>query len=149
MALVMASRAPDLWAGVSAWVPISDLTAWHSESLARKNRYAAMLEKCCGGPPTPSTEAEYRSRSPLFHLAAAARVPLDINTGIHDGHTGSVPVSHSLLAFNALASASALPERRVSDSDIDKLARTTLDALTGIAFDDDGRIVDLVTRKRY
>lgn len=33
--------------------------------------------------------------------------------------------------------------------DIDKLARTTLDALTGIAFDDDGRIVDLVTRKRY
>jgi pimeloyl-ACP methyl ester carboxylesterase len=118
MALVMASRAPDLWAGVSAWVPISDLTAWHSESLARKNRYAAMLEKCCGGPPTQSTEAEYRSRSPLFHLAAAARVPLDINTGIHDGHTGSVPVSHSLLAFNALASASALPERRVSESDI-------------------------------
>lgn len=33
--------------------------------------------------------------------------------------------------------------------DIDKLARTTLDALTGIAFDDDSRIVDLVLRKRY
>jgi Holliday junction resolvase RusA-like endonuclease len=33
--------------------------------------------------------------------------------------------------------------------DIDKLARTTLDALTGLAFDDDARIVDLITRKRY
>lgn len=33
--------------------------------------------------------------------------------------------------------------------DVDKLARTTLDALTGIAFDDDSRIVDLVSRKRY
>lgn len=33
--------------------------------------------------------------------------------------------------------------------DIDKLARTTLDSLTGLAFDDDSRIVDLVTRKRY
>lgn len=33
--------------------------------------------------------------------------------------------------------------------DIDKLARTTLDALTGVAFDDDSRIVELVTRKRY
>jgi Holliday junction resolvase RusA-like endonuclease len=36
-----------------------------------------------------------------------------------------------------------------SKPDVDKLARTTLDALTGIAFDDDSRIVDLVTRKRY
>jgi hypothetical protein len=30
-------------------------------------------------------------------------VRLHINAGIHDGHTGSVPVSHSLLAFNAVA----------------------------------------------
>jgi len=27
MSLIMAARAPGLWAGVSAWVPISDLTA--------------------------------------------------------------------------------------------------------------------------
>jgi Holliday junction resolvase RusA-like endonuclease len=33
--------------------------------------------------------------------------------------------------------------------DIDKLARSTLDALTGIVFDDDARIVDLKVRKEY
>ena len=119
MSLVMAARAPDLWAGVSAWVPISDLAAWHAESTARKNNYAKMIEQCCGGAPGPATEAEYRHRSPLFHLAAAKGVPLDINTGIHDGHTGSVPVSHSLRAFNVLAS----PDKQVSAEDIDFMVR--------------------------
>ena len=119
MSLVMAARAPDLWAGVSAWVPISDLAAWHAESTARKNNYAKMIEQCCGGKPGPATESEYRHRSPLFHLAAAKGVPLDINTGIHDGHTGSVPVSHSLRAFNVLAS----PDKQVSAEDIDSMVR--------------------------
>ena len=119
MSLVMAARTPDLWAAVSAWVPISDLTAWHAESSARKNNYAKMIEQCCGGKPGPATEAEYRHRSPLFHLAAAKGVPLDINTGIHDGHTGSVPVSHSLLAFNVLAA----PDKQVSVADIDFMVR--------------------------
>ena len=65
------------------------------------------------------TEAEYRHRSPLFHLAAAKGVPLDINTGIHDGHTGSVPVSHSLRAFNVLASS----DKQISTEDIDFMVR--------------------------
>ncbi|MFZ9978724.1 MAG: alpha/beta hydrolase family protein [Opitutales bacterium] len=119
MSLVMAARAPDLWAAVSAWVPISDLAAWHAESKARKNNYAKMLEQSCGGAPGPATEAEYRHRSPLFHLAAAQGVPLDINTGIHDGHTGSVPVSHSLRAFNVLAT----PDKQISTEDIDFMVR--------------------------
>lgn len=33
--------------------------------------------------------------------------------------------------------------------DIDKLARSTLDSLTGIVFDDDSRIVELIARKVY
>jgi pimeloyl-ACP methyl ester carboxylesterase len=119
MSLVMAARTPNLWAGISAWVPISDLTAWHAESTARKNNYAKMIEQCCGGKPGPATEAEYRHRSPLFHLAVAKGVPLDINTGIHDGHTGSVPVSHSLHAFNVLAA----PDKQVSVADIDFMVR--------------------------
>ncbi len=119
MSLVMAARAPDLWAAVSAWVPISDLAAWHKESKERKNNYAKMIEQCCGGKPGPATEAEYRHRSPLFHLAAAKGVPLDINTGIHDGHTGSVPVSHSLHAFNMLARA----DKQVADADIGYMVR--------------------------
>ena len=119
MSLVMAARTPDLWAGVSAWVPISDLAAWHAESKARKNNYAKMLEQSCGGPPGPATEAEYRHRSPLFHLGTAKGVPLDINTGIHDGHTGSVPVSHSLHAFNVLAA----PDKQVAAVDIGFMVR--------------------------
>jgi predicted peptidase len=119
MSLVMAARSPGLWAGVSAWVPISDLIAWHAESMARKNNYAKMIEQCCGGKPGPATEAEYRHRSPLFHLAAAKGVPLDINTGIHDGHTGSVPVSQSLLAFNVLAA----PDKQISAEDINFMVR--------------------------
>jgi hypothetical protein len=123
MALVMAARAPKVWAGVSAWVPISDLAAWHAESVVRKNNYAKMLEQSCGGSPSPTTAAEYRKRSPLFHLAAAKEVPLDINTGIHDGHAGSVPVSHSLRAFNALAEVSGKPDSKVAEADIDFMVK--------------------------
>lgn len=119
MALMMAARAPRLWAGVSAWCPITDLAAWYIECHTRYPRYAAMLEKCCGGPPGPQTESEYRKRSPLFHLAAAKGLPLDVNAGIHDGHTGSVPVSHSLRAFNVLAGKG----REISEEDIAFMVR--------------------------
>jgi len=119
MSLVMAARAPQLWAAVSAWVPISDLTAWHAESTARQNQYAQMIEQCCGGAPGSATEAEYRHRSPLFHLAAAKGIPLDINAGIHDGHTGSVPVSQSLHAFNVLAA----PDQQILGEDIAFMTR--------------------------
>jgi hypothetical protein len=37
----------------------------------------------------------------------------------------------------------------VRRDDIDKLARSTLDALTGLLYDDDGRIVTLVCTKQY
>jgi alpha-beta hydrolase superfamily lysophospholipase len=104
-ALLMAGRHPDLWAGVSAWVPITDLAAWHAESVARKQKYAGDLVKSCGGPPGASAavDEQYRVRSPLTHLAHATGVPIDLNAGIHDGHKGSVPVSHTLRAFNLLA----------------------------------------------
>ena len=39
MSLLMAGRAPNLWAGVSAWVPISDLAAWHSETKKKGLKY--------------------------------------------------------------------------------------------------------------
>ena len=106
MSLLMAGRTPGLWAGVSAWVPISDIAAWHRQTTAagRKN-YAANCEKACGGRPgdSPAVDAEYRRRSPLTWLHRVAGLPLDINAGIHDGYTGSVPVSQSLHAFNSAA----------------------------------------------
>lgn len=41
------------------------------------------------------------------------------------------------------------PSRPRSKPDIDKLARSTLDALIGIVFDDDSRIAKLTLEKRY
>lgn len=104
-ALLLAGRAPKVWAGVSAWVPITDLKAWHSECKKSKRKYWKDIELSCGGPPGHSTKVDqqYRQRSPLTHLHHARGMALDINAGIRDGHTGSVPVSHSLLAFNRVA----------------------------------------------
>ena len=104
-ALTLAGRRPDLWGGVSAWVGISDLTAWHAECKKSGRKYWRDIEASCGGAPgsNATVDLEYRRRSPLTWLAAAKRVPLDINAGIRDGHDGSVPISHTLHAFNAIA----------------------------------------------
>lgn len=114
MALQVVAKAPALWAGVSAWVPISDLAAWHAETKARKLSYTQQIEASCGGPPgaSPAVDFQYWNRSPLHFLAHASGVPLDLNAGIHDGHEGSVPISHSLRAFNTLAR----PSDRLSES---------------------------------
>ncbi len=105
-ALVMAGKHPELWAGVSAWASISDLKAWHEECTKSGRRYANDVVKSCGGKPgdSPMVDAEYVKRSPLSYLRnAKGKVPLQIATGITDGHNGSVPISHSLLAFNEVA----------------------------------------------
>ncbi len=125
MALQMAAHHPDVWAGVSAWVPIGDLFAWHATHTKIENnqrqpgRYAAMIEAACGGPPgTPTTDREYVARSPLFHLHRAAGLPIDLNVGIHDGHQGSVPVDQSLEAFNVLAEANGHPAAAFTPEEI-------------------------------
>ncbi len=108
--------ARELWTAVSAWVPISDLAAWHAECRAASRPYADDLEHSCGGAPgdSPAVAAQYRARSPLTYLHPGIRTPLDINAGILDGHTGSVPISHTLRAFNAVAA----PEDRIGDAEI-------------------------------
>lgn len=120
MSLMMAAKAPNVWAGVSAWVPISDLAAWWAS-----DKYRKQMEGSCGGAPgTPATDAEYKARSPIHFLPAAKGVPMDINAGIHDGHTGSVPISQSLNAFNVLAEANGLKDKLVSAADIEFMTST-------------------------
>jgi pimeloyl-ACP methyl ester carboxylesterase len=128
MALIMAGRAPRLWAGVSAWVPITDLKAWHAESIARNRNYWKDLQAVCGGPPGASADVDhqYAYRSPLTHLPKARGLPIDLNAGIHDGHTGSVPVSHCLRAFNLLAEVNARPDLRLSDAQIEYMTARRL-----------------------
>jgi poly(3-hydroxybutyrate) depolymerase len=115
-ALLMAGRASYIWAGVSAWVPIADLRAWYFESSKAGRRYADDIVKSCGGVPDANVavDREYEKRSPVTYLHNAANLSLDINAGITDGHTGSVPVSHSLRAFNLVAA----PGDRISEEEI-------------------------------
>ncbi len=64
-----------------------------------------MMQKCCGGAPGTSAavDLEYHRRSPLPFLKYAADVPLDLNAGVTDGKTGSVPIHHTINAFNIIA----------------------------------------------
>jgi dipeptidyl aminopeptidase/acylaminoacyl peptidase len=125
MALLLACRAPGLWAGISVACAVTDLPGWYRFCEERTFVYADMMRKCFGGPPDVSErEAEYRRRSPLFCLEAASGVPIDIQTGILDGHEGrAVPVDHSLRAFNVLVEANGIPGKRLTPEEIGSIAR--------------------------
>ena len=120
--LLMAGRAPEIWAGVSAWVPILDLTKWHEETSKRKLRYTGEIEKSIGGKPVVGSKAfkDGLKRSAITYLERAKELNLDINAGITDGHNGSVPISHSLEAFNILSA----EKDRISTEFIDEFTRT-------------------------
>lgn len=112
MAMQMAGRHPELWAGVSAWCGIADIAQWHAEHQkdGQSDNYAKNIEAALGHAPA-ADDPDARQRSPLTHLHAAAAVPLDIAHGIHDGRRGSVPFRHALHAFNAVVpEADRLPE---------------------------------------
>ena len=104
-ALLMAGRRPEIWAGVSAWVPIVDLEQWYHENKGDGDKHWREIANSCGGPPGTSevVDRQYELRSPITWLEGARGINVDINAGIRDGHEGSVPVSHSLRAFNKIA----------------------------------------------
>jgi lysophospholipase L1-like esterase/pimeloyl-ACP methyl ester carboxylesterase len=91
----------------SAWVPISDLRSWYWESKGRKAKYADDVEKVAmknGVMDWP----ELDRRSPLllpYPAALRKNATLHIYAGIHDGYTGSVPISQSILFYNKIAAA--------------------------------------------
>ncbi|MCB1208771.1 MAG: alpha/beta fold hydrolase [Verrucomicrobiales bacterium] len=119
MSLLMAGRHPEIWAGVSAWVGIADLEAWHGEHVkaGKPDKYARDIEGALGGPPdSPERIKDAHQRSPQTWLAAASSVALDINHGVHDGRAGSVPFRHSLLAFNSVVGeADRLPVAQIHE----------------------------------
>jgi len=121
-ALLVSALHPDIWTAVSVWVPITDLTAWYYESEQLKTKYADDIMQSLGGTPDDSSKiaTAYKSRSPLTYLNNELSLPIDINVGINDGHSdNSVPISHSLLAFNALAEL----DDRLSENEISYLVK--------------------------
>lgn len=121
--MLMAGRHPERFSAASAWVGISDLAEWHrfhvQDGVA--GNYARMLAACCGGAPGDSAavDREYRDRSPLTWLQSATSLPLDLNAGVSDGKTGSVPIHHTLRAFNVVAAAGG--GQTISDAEMDDL----------------------------
>ena len=112
MAMLMTARYPKVWDAVSEWVGISDLRQWYYEHLqdGEPQDYAKNVIASVGGVPGDSAiDIQLRLRSPLGQLAAAKDVPIDFNAGVHDGHSGSVPIHHTLDAFNEIAVAHGAP----------------------------------------
>lgn len=89
----------------NAWVPISDLEAWYWESRGRRYSYVRHIMAAIGRDGAIDS-AEARRRSPLYKaFPAEARkgAELRIYAGIHDGHIGCVPISHSVNFYNRIA----------------------------------------------
>lgn len=126
MAMMIAGKNPDMFSAISVWVGISDIKKWYYQTREGGMKYWKMIEPACGGVPGSSkkTDREYRDRSPIHFLQNASETWMDINAGIHDGHTGSVPVSQSIEAFNRLAVASDCGDRVISKRDIDEIVAT-------------------------
>jgi len=126
MAMLMAGHYPDRFSAVSAWVGISDLAEWYRFHLkdGKPQNYAKMILASLGGPPgqTALIDRRYRDRSPVSVLSRASEVPLDLCAGVHDGKTGSVPIHHTMRAWNLVAVARKAPSSaRISDEEMEQL----------------------------
>lgn len=124
MSMLMAGHHPDRFSAVSAWVGISELADWHRFHVKDgvSGKYAKMIQQSFGGIPgdSPEIDAEFRDRSPVYHLSQVGDLSVDIFAGVNDGHAGSVPVRHSLMGFNAIAKAD--DSAVVSEAEIDQLS---------------------------
>jgi poly(3-hydroxybutyrate) depolymerase len=97
MATLMAGKYPDLWAAVSAWVPITSLQEWWEQCA----NYRDHVEAVCGGSPGSGAGAdwEYIRRSPRTFITNAAHTPLQMCHGQMDG---TIPVDQSWQTFRRL-----------------------------------------------
>jgi len=87
-----------------AWAPVTNLVDWYWECTGRGLEYARDLEEVTTGG-NGFNPAEARKRSPeLMQVPDEKRnnATLCIYAGVHDGFTGSVPVSHSINMYNNL-----------------------------------------------
>jgi len=91
----------------SAWVAITDLVKWFYESEGRKSGYSKDISKVTGGWTDEKNYSvgleEAIQRSPYYMKTPVEKrkfSKLNIYAGIHDGYTGSVPITHSLLFYN-------------------------------------------------
>lgn len=123
MSMLMSGHHPERFSAVSAWVGISNLAEWYRFHAPQKkvSKYARMISDSLGGPPGESDErdAEYKDRSPIYHIHQVGDLPVEICAGVQDGISGSVPIRQSLEPFNAVAKAHG--NEQVPEKDMDYL----------------------------
>ena len=80
----------------------------------------------------------------------AAGLPISIEAGIQDGHKGSVPVSHSLRAFNALAKANGVADVCFSESEINTITQDAVipDEVAGMRSGEEARMYPVLLRRQ-
>lgn len=94
----------------SAWAPISNLIDWYYESEGRNNKYSKDIALSTTGLKFDGNDYymnknEAKKRSPAFMATPVEKrkdCKLFIFAGVHDGYTGSVPITQSLLFYNKL-----------------------------------------------
>ncbi len=126
MTMLMSGFHADQFSAASAWCGPSDLADWYNfhTNDGVPEQYARMIAACCGGAPGSSNavDAQYLDRSPIHHMQHVGDLFLDINTGVLDGKTGSVPIHHSLRAFNVVADTNGDP--LIAEAEMDHLWNT-------------------------
>jgi lysophospholipase L1-like esterase len=131
----------------SAWASITNLEDWYWECKGRGLKYADDLEGVTTeGKGFDPEEAQKRSPALMnFPEELRKAASLYIYTGIHDGYTGSVPITHSIKMFNMLL-AEMYPEqtnKHVSDSQqIELLSNRTTNPSPGLVLG--GRKIHLI-----
>jgi hypothetical protein len=86
----------------SVWVPISNLEEWYYESKGRGNKYAKEILMSTGDT-VIFNSAEARKRSPILMTTPVKKRKesmLYLHTGIHDGYTGSIPITQTIAFYN-------------------------------------------------
>lgn len=94
----------------TAWAPISNLIDWYYESEGRKAKYAKHVAQATTGKlfenePYYLDVDEAKKRSPIFMdtpVEKRRKSKLYIYEGVHDGYTGSVPITHSINFYNKI-----------------------------------------------
>ena len=127
----------------AAWAPISDIEAWYWESLGRKQKYAQDILQAV------STEgvfdqAEALRRSPITHqypIEKRKNAKLSIYTGVHDGYTGSVPITHAINMYNRLVG-----ELKYGLSDMTKIMPKAVSDSNLVS---ESKMISLVTKRLH
>lgn len=89
----------------AAWASITDINAWYHETNARNLKYASHISLATTGDSTGIDVHEAKERSPIFMSTPVKQrkeSKLFIFAGVHDGYTGSVPITHSLHLYNKI-----------------------------------------------